>query len=682
VEHPGLSGFARGLGQSGSWTGVFHSPQAPVYDISPAQVCFSLKQTCVPDRFTGRAIVTKSGRQIRVTRPTPYRDGSGRRRLAGAASVLAVLVPWLWVTPSVAEPRALVRGDIPANLLPLLEAAVEQVREPPASAFEARRRASGVAESVIAVLRSEGYYAYTVTPDVEDGPPLRGIVRVETGPRFLLTDPQVRFEAPQAGVPQPGQEQWPDLQRQALTRAGLQPGQPGRAEPILAAEAASLNLLRASGFADAEVLPRRVIVDHAAGTVQPIFSFNPGSIATLGGLEVSGESQTLYRWLRRLPEWQVGDYFTPAHLQNLERRILETGAYNGASVSLKPVVPGTPAGTPRTVQLELVDKPEALIETELSYSTSEGVGSDISYSRFNLFGRGDTATIGGRFAQIERRLQAELRLPHWQRPRQTAVVGLEAFQDDTEAFRETGIGVRLDVVRQFSEWSFVSLGATANINRGREPSFFNPVEGIDRDYTALAVRAAFALDRTDNRLNPTDGYRLDGVIEPNGLSGDANLAFVRLQGQGTIYHTPTERLTLAGRASVASLAGGSIPEIPSARRLYAGGGGSVRGYEFQGIGDRYTDPERTPVGGLSLAEVSAEVRYRLANSRFGIVAFFDAGTLSDNQFPDFTDVRYGAGLGVRYFLDFAPIRFDIAVPLDSRRGSDDVQVYIGVGQGF
>jgi translocation and assembly module TamA len=607
---------------------------------------------------------------------------AGRQCQVGSVLVLAVGCLLFAPSPSFAEPRARVIGDIPEALRPLLENAVEQVREPPASAFEARRRAAGVAESVIAVLRSEGYYGYTVTPDVDDGPPLRGIVRVQTGPRFLIVQPEVVLQAQGDGGVARDLPDRPDLSAQALGSLGLQAGQPGRAEDILSAEAAVLGTLRASGYADAEVLPRRVVVDHATQTVQPTFSFNPGSLTRLGGVEQIGESRTLPRWLRRLPEWNRGDVFTPTRLAALERRILETGAYDGVAVSLAPADPDDPPGAPRRVLVQLTDKPEALVETELSYSTSEGIGGDVRYSRFNLFGRGDTVTLGARYAQIEQRVEAEVRLPHWERPRQTALFGLEAFRDDTEAFRETGIGVRLDVNRQFSDWSFASLGGTANVNRGREPSFTNPAEGIERDYTALAVRAAFAFDQTDNRLNPLHGYRLDGVLEPTSLSGDANLVFARLQAQATAYVTPVERLTLAARGNVASLIGGSIPEIPSARRLYAGGGGSVRGYEYQGIGPRYNDVDRTPVGGLSLIEVSGELRYRFSGSRFGMVTFVDAGTLSEDQVPDLSDVRYSAGIGVRYFLDFAPIRFDVALPLDSRRGSDDIQIYIGVGQGF
>jgi translocation and assembly module TamA len=580
-----------------------------------------------------------------------------------------------------AEPRAIVRGDIPDALLPLLEAAVEQVREPPSSAFEARRRAAGVSESIIAVLRSEGYYGYSIDVDVDDGPPLRGVVRVATGPQFRIDRLNVDFEGTRVAT-EANRVTLTRMEQTLASNPDLQPGQPGRAQTVLAGEAAGLALLRNSGFADAVPLPRRVVVDHATATVQPTLVYDPGLLVTLGGLEISGQTRTLPRWLRLLPDWQAGDTFNPGHLQTLQRRLLETGAYSGVTVSLSDQTPTDGEGSSRTVLVQLTDKPQSLIETEISYSTSEGFGGNLTYSRFNVFGRGDTSSFGLRLAEIEKSLSAQLRLPHWQRAEQPAILSLEAFQDDTEAFRETGVGASLDVTRRYSEFSFVSLGARANINRGREPSFLNPREGIERDYVALAGRAAFALDRTDNRLNPTHGYRLDGVLEPTVLFGDAELGFARLQLQATGYQSLTPRLVLAGRANSAALLNGSIPEVPSARRLYVGGGGSVRGYEFQGIGPRYADENRTPVGGLSLFEVSAEVRYRLENSRFGFVGFLDAGSLSSTQTPDFSDIRTGAGLGVRYFLDFAPIRFDLAVPLDSRRGGSDIQVYIGVGQGF
>jgi translocation and assembly module TamA len=105
----------------------------------------------------------------------------------------------------------------------------------------------------------------------------------------------------------------------------------------------------------------------------------------------------------------------------------------------------------------------------------------------------------------------------------------------------------------------------------------------------------------------------------------------------------------------------------------------VRGYVYQGVGPHF--PDNTPAGGLSLVEVSGEVRHDLT-SQWGIVAFVDAGAVGLSQTPDFTDLSVGVGLGVRYNLGFGPIRFDLAVPLNPRDDDPSYQIYVSIGQSF
>lgn len=60
----------------------------------------------------------------------------------------------------------------------------------------------------------------------------------------------------------------------------------------------------------------------------------------------------------------------------------------------------------------------------------------------------------------------------------------------------------------------------------------------------------------------------------------------------------------------------------------------------------------------------------------------DAGAVGFDETPDFSAMRYAAGVGVRYLLPFGPIRADIAIPLDKREGDPAFQVYISLGQAF
>ena len=91
--------------------------------------------------------------------------------------------------------------------------------------------------------------------------------------------------------------------------------------------------------------------------------------------------------------------------------------------------------------------------------------------------------------------------------------------------------------------------------------------------------------------------------------------------------------------------------------------------------------EFIPTGGRSFAEASAELRIQVTDS-FGVVPFIDAGTVSEDVVPDFNDVRFGAGLGVRYLTPFGPLRVDAAVPLNRRPGDASFGIYAGIGQAF
>ena len=89
-----------------------------------------------------------------------------------------------------------------------------------------------------------------------------------------------------------------------------------------------------------------------------------------------------------------------------------------------------------------------------------------------------------------------------------------------------------------------------------------------------------------------------------------------------------------------------------------------------------------PIGGKSLFEASLEARIRLTET-IGIVPFLDVGSAFASSYPDFRNsLRYAAGLGLRYYTGFGPLRLDLAVPLDRRKGEAPAAFYVSVGQAF
>lgn len=588
-------------------------------------------------------------------------------------SALAAVAVWTMLTPLpawAASPKARVDGELDGALRQAIERAIGETDRPIQNRFEARRRAAAAAEDAVAVLRSEGYYAYEVEPQVGEDDAPTPAVAIRPGPRFLFADPRIDWVAPA-----------PDDASQAagVEVMRLKVGAPGRAADVLAAEGRIVAAVQKRGYADAEAAPREVIVDHADTTVRPTFRIATGPLVRLDSLQLITRGRTSTRWLDRLATWKPGDVYDPEDVAELERRLLETGVYDSVTVALAPKEKVGPDGL-RPVIVSLADREARTLELGASYSTSEGFGLDARWTRYNVLGRADTLSAIARASNIDSRLGVELSLPHWLRPQQTLKVDAAAYQKKTDAYDETGVGVSGDVQRRFGKTSYVTVGGALDFSRTEEKQS-RTLSSLGRDLMIVTGLGVLSLDRSDDPLDPKRGWRLEARAEPTLLVGEGSMPYLKVQAQGTTYlpFGAQAKTVLAGRLKLGTMLGGSIPDVPASRRFYSGGGGSVRGYAYQAIGPRLVD--NTPQGGVSQMEASVELRQKLTR-RWSVAAFVDAGAIGTDQFPTGKDLSAGAGFGVRYDLGFGPIRADVAVPLDKREGDSPFQIYLSIGQSF
>ena len=593
-------------------------------------------------------------------------------------------------TPSLAfaDPRAQIRGELDGDLRAQIERAVGVVDGPAENRFEARRRARAAMESAEALLRSEGYYQPLLEDDVEGDETPIAVVTITPGRRFVIAQPAVRYVAPE-----------PDLQTAAevASEIDLQPGRPGRAVDVIAAEGRIVAGLAQRGYADAETQPRRVVVDHATFTVQPTYAIVSGKLVRLDGVRLETRGPTNPAWVAGLAPWVEGEVYDPEDVAELERRLLETGVYDGVGVALSPA-DQTLANGNRPVIVTLTDRPRRILEAGITASTATasptataatltsagGSGIDALWTWYNRFGRADTLRFEARLTDLDSRLGVNLSLPHWRRPGQTLALATAIVNEDTDAYRRLAFTAAADLRQRLGRTSYYSYGIGLDAGQYDE-SRFDPITqvpiDVSRNLAILTARGAAYLDRSNDALNPTTGFRFTANVQPTAVTGDDSLLFFKAETQLTAYLPVQDdaKTVLAGRIKLGSIIGGEELTIPADRLFYSGGGGSVRGFEYQGVGPRL--PDNTPRGGLSLFEVSAEVRRDIGES-FQAVAFVDAGAIGASETPDFSNLRYAVGAGVRYKLPFGPVRFDVALPLDKREGDAAFQFYISIGQAF
>ena len=597
----------------------------------------------------------------------------------------AGLAVGVMASPALADPKAVIRGEMDGTLRAQLVRAIGETDEGPTNRFDARRRARAAVEAAEALLRSEGYYQATLEDIVEGDDRPVAVVTVIPGPRFLLGPPAVEWIAPD---PDHG------IAAAAAAEVGIKAGEPGRAVDVIAGEGRIVAGLTRRGYADASTQPRRVVVDHATFTVQPTYRIVSGLLVRLDGVRLETEGATRQNWVAGLAPWSEGDRFDPEKVAELERRLLETGVYDGVGVSLAPA-DQTNADGNRPVIVSLTDRPRRLLEAGITLSTAQATvttgsttsvtgGSAIEglWTWYNHFGRADTIRWQARAATIDSRLGVDVTLPHWRRPAQTLKLATGLVNEDTDAYSRAAATVSADVQRRIGKTSYLNAGLGLDVGHYRDTRF-DPVTlaplTLNRDLVILTGRGGGYLDRSDDPLNPKKGYRLTLNVQPTAVAGEDTVLFVRAETQGTAYYPIQDRTVVAGRVRIGAIVGGEELTVPADRLFYSGGGGSVRGYEYQGVNPRL--PDNTPRGGLSLFETSLEIRRDIGKS-FGAVAFVDAGAVGFQETPNLSNMRYAAGVGARYNLPFGPVRADIAVPLNPRDGDPAFQIYISIGQAF
>jgi translocation and assembly module TamA len=594
--------------------------------------------------------------------------------LATAAPAFAQDPPTATTPATNAAGGSSAAGRVPVEGLPaaLSEPLKALQREEPApeTLFEARRQAERAAQLAATLLESEGYYQAEVEVIADGQNEFRRGVIVTPGPLFTYVSRDIDYL---------------DAEPDATTReelesllAPLEPGVPARAQPVIEAGDALVARLRQAGYPDARAEPVDALADAEASTVELTFRLRPGLRASFGELRVTGIGLTNPDFIESLKPWLPGERVTPQKIDEFRSRLAETGLFASAAVAFDGSgETGADGLTPRNVNVELRERERFTIAVGASASTSEGVGVDGLWEMRNFTGWGDRLRVTGQVATLQSRLATSYRLPNIGKYGRNLEVGAEVEDFSTDAFDQTGANVSAKLEEHLTPRVRAALGLEFGYASILDQQA-RILGGLRRELLILSGSATAEYVGVRDILDPTSGIRARVAIEPGLTYGDTNIFFTRLSGEASIYSDfDTKDFVGALRGRIGAIAGPN--GAPPDRLFFAGGGGSVRGYEYQSISPR--DATGALLGGRSLIEMSAELRWRQSDT-LGWVAFLDGGAAGSNVEPPIEDMRFGAGVGLRYYTSFGPLRADIAVPLDKQTGDADFQVYISIGQAF
>lgn len=555
---------------------------------------------------------------------------------------------------------------------------LEANRDDPANAAQIDRRAREDSELLEELLRAYGHYDPIVRTRVEAGEAgtegdqvVQVILEAEPGPLYSFAEVSL------PGLDAAGEEA-PEL-REAF---GVDAGDPVNAAAVTTGAAALRIELGKRGFAFAEVGEMDIVVDHDTRTARLTLPVEPNGAREFGQIIVEGQPLFSAKHIGRIARFEPGDRYEQPLLDDLRRALVATGLVS--TVNFRPI--DNPETRRVDIAVTLEPAPMRTIAGAAGYGTGEGVRLEASWQHRNLIRPEGAVTFRGILGTKEQLASASLRRNNFRERDQVLTAQIAASHVERDAYEANtfllggGIERQTNIIWQ-KKWTW-SIGADLIASDERDVDIET---GTTRRRTFFigALPGTLSYDGSNDLLDPTRGFRLSGRLSPEASLQDGTFIYARGQVDGTFYQPVSDRVVIAGRARLGSIVGAPRDSIAPSRRFYSGGGGSVRGYGFQDLGPR--DPIfDDPIGGRSLAEFALEARVRvnLLGDKIGIVPFIDAGNIYEDSVPEIDDLRFGAGIGVRYHTNFGPIRVDVATPLDRQEGDPRIAVYVSLGQAF
>ncbi|UEA16299.1 autotransporter assembly complex protein TamA [Pasteurella canis] len=237
-------------------------------------------------------------------------------------------------------------------------------------------------------------------------------------------------------------------------------------------------------------------------------------------------------------------------------------------------------------------------------------------------------------------------------------------KNDTESFASTFSAIRY--------WNHAAGWQHSFGLRVRYDSF---IQANVKDKTLLIYpTASLRRTRLQGGLFPTWGDAQNITVDLGRTWWLSDVDFFKIQGSSLWVRTYLHNHRVVTRLELGWLHTKNIERIPPALRFFAGGDRSVRGYGYKKIAPKNANNKL--VGGSRLLTGSLEYQYQVYPD-WWLATFADTG-LAANMFTA-KELRYGAGMGVRWASPVGAIKFDIATPIRDKDNSKNIQFYIGLG---
>lgn len=450
------------------------------------------------------------------------------------------------------------------------------------------------------------------------------------------------------------------------------------------------DLLGTYGYAFATINPQPQI-NQSDRTVALTLVVDPGRRVYVRRVNVVGNSKTRDEVVRREMRQMEASWFDGEKLQLSQNRVNRTGYFTDANITTEDV-PGTTDQV--DVNVNVTEKPTGQINLGVGFSSTDKLVLSAGIRQDNVFGSGTSLGLDVNTSKSNRTIAVTQFDPYFT---------VDGISRSTELYYRTyrplyytgdqdyrvvqqGGNVKFGVPFSETDTVFFGIGyerTTIDVTTNTPLAYQNYVAKNGRITNNFPITIGWSKDQRDSALVPTRGRYQQANLEFGIPGGD--LQYFRAYYQHQYFYPLSKSFTMAFNNEIGYGHGYGGKDFPVFKNYYAGGIGSVRGYETSTLGPR--DANGVAIGGASKFVGNVEFIFPLPGSGVDrtvrLFTFFDYGNVfAEGQPYKLGDMRYSTGFGLSWLSPIGPLKISMGFPIKRKTEDQTQRFQFQIGTAF
>lgn len=442
-------------------------------------------------------------------------------------------------------------------------------------------------------------------------------------------------------------------------RIAMEPNKPFSKENLKRDIFSISELYSENGYALITVSPE-LIPDESKKLVKVLLTIDEGDKYRIGRIEISGNTKTRDKVIRREVRVDEGDVFNSALIKRSYERINNLNFFETVEMAPKP----KPEEKLVDIDIKVKERPTGFFSIGGGYSSIEKFVAMVDLTQGNLFGKGQFVKIGAELGGRTSYYNISFRDPWFLDKPISFTTNIYKMTRKYIEYEKEATGFGFSFGKNLSEYWWGDIGynfenATIfNISEGAS----NMIKEQEGRKITSSITPSLTRDSRDSYIDTTRGSRNSVYLTYAGIGGNNN--FVKSEIDSAWYF-PVRSSTVMLRGRFGYATGIFGKDLPLYERFYVGGIYTVRGLGFGEAGPRDVNTGEA-IGGTEELIFNMEYIFPIISDvRLKGVLFFDAGNTYES-FKNFGNLRYTTGLGVRWISPIGPVRIEWGYNLDRK----------------